>query len=259
MLHKFLLAHGHCTQTAAQFVIIMTHDRRELGMDAIANEILANWNDEFNCLDFERIEDGVLQDTWTAYLKHCPFSDAVGVSKHMELKVFRPGFWDLKTLMKTVDLQKLRRINMYKHEHFMLLSDKYAREQGAILRRCTLEDFTRFSFGPYQQWNMKSFRFVIFSGLDPNLWPEELGRLHAVHAPWLIGVLLKFIKKLNVVTPKTWESIRIFTVAEHEAAKKELLGVVDAHQLPEAFGGTKPNDQVLFCGKPGMYKSSRSR
>ena len=154
---------------------------------------------------------------------------------------------------KEVDIEKLRRVNMYKHEHFMLLGDKYARQQGAILRRCTLEDFTGFSFGPYQQWNMKSFRFVIFSELDPNLWPEEVGRLHAVHAPWLIGMLLKVIKKLNVVTPQTWDLIRIFTTQEHEAAKTELLEYVDAPELPEAFGGTLPNSQVLMCGQGGIY------
>jgi hypothetical protein len=251
---KFLIAHGNDIQKAVQYVVRMQHDRRELGLETVHGNLLANWNDEFNLLDFSKIEGGVLLDTWESFQNNCPFSDALGVTKtNMEIKVFRPGFWDLKKLMKEVDVEKLRRVNMYKHEHFLIYGDRYAFESGAILRRCTLEDFTGFSFGPYQQWNMKSFRFVIFSELDPNYWPEEVGRLHAVYAPWLIGALLKFIKALNVVTPRTWDSIRIFTTPQHEAAKEELLHYVDMHQLPAPFGGTKPNEEVLFRGEPTIF------
>jgi hypothetical protein len=100
-----------------------------------------------------------------------------------------PNFVLHCVLPQECDVGFLRRVNMYKHEHFLLCSDKYARTNGAILRRCTLEDFTSFSFGPFQQWNMAGFKFVIFSELDPNYWPEEVGRLHAVYAPWLIGTL----------------------------------------------------------------------
>jgi hypothetical protein len=215
MYHKFLIAHDNDIQRAVDSIVNMVYARRELGLDDIADQLLANWNDEHNMLDFGKIEGGILQDTWGSFTKNCPFSDAVGVTKtNMEIKVFRPGFWDLKALIKEVDVEMLRRINMYKHEHFLLYSDKYCREHGAILRRCTLEDFTGFSFGPFQQWNMKTFRFVIFSELDPNYWPEEVGRLHAVYAPWLIGALLKFIKALNVVTPRTWESIRVSSRAQ---------------------------------------------
>jgi hypothetical protein len=153
MYHKFLLAHQHNEAKAAQYFITMVYDRRQLGLDSVLEELLLYWDDEFNMLDFRKIEGGALFDTWIAYQKHMPFSDALGVSKtHMEIKLFRPARWNLKQLMGEVQCDHIRRINMYKHEHFLLASDKYAHESGQLLRRCTLEDFTKFSFGPFHPW-----------------------------------------------------------------------------------------------------------
>jgi hypothetical protein len=65
---------------------------------------------------------------------------------------------------------------------------------------------------------------------------------------------LKFIKAMNVVSPRTWDAIRIFTTAQHEKAKVDLAPFVDPPLMPACFGGTKPNSEVLFCGKPTLFQ-----
>jgi hypothetical protein len=56
-----------------------------------------------------KIEGGALGPTWDSFRNHTPFSDILGVTtkpseqygdhSHMEIRMFRPGFWDLKKLM----------------------------------------------------------------------------------------------------------------------------------------------------------------
>jgi hypothetical protein len=56
MLLKFVLAHDADMPKAAGFFIKMTYERRLLKLDSVTDQILANWHDEFNLLDFTKVE-----------------------------------------------------------------------------------------------------------------------------------------------------------------------------------------------------------
>jgi hypothetical protein len=70
------------------------------------------------------------------------------------------------------------------------------------------------------------------SGLSQNYYPERLGRLYVINAPWGFSGVWSIIK--GWLDPVTVQKIHILG----SGYKKELLAQVPAENLPVEFGGT---------------------
>jgi hypothetical protein len=251
-LYKFLTANDMDQKLAIKAYTAMLEFRQTFDVDAIDAELEAHWNPEFNMLDFSKIENGALSEAWNMNQDCLPKSDEIQNKEGQRIRVIRPGIWKLKPMIKAVDQETLRRIHIYEHEHFMRVSMIQTKAVGKLVQRCVLQDLSNFNFGPFQDWNMSSFRYVIFSELDPKHYPEEIGRFQIVQAPWAVGMLVKFIKALNIVPARTWEKVHIFTSSNNEEAQGAMRAFSERESFVRHFGGALDDVQCLFMGKEGL-------
>lgn len=69
------------------------------------------------------------------------------------------------------------------------------------------------------------------SGISQNYYPERLGKLYIINAPWGFSTVFSFIK--GWLDPVTVEKIHILG----SGYEKELLKQIPKENLPKAFGG----------------------
>ena len=69
------------------------------------------------------------------------------------------------------------------------------------------------------------------SGISQNHYPERLGKLYIINAPWGFSTIFSFIKKW--LDPVTVNKIHVLG----GGYKSELLAQVDPENLPKQFGG----------------------
>lgn len=70
------------------------------------------------------------------------------------------------------------------------------------------------------------------SGISQNHYPERLGKLYIINAPWGFSAIFGFIKKW--LDPVTVEKIHVLG----GGYKSELLKQIPAENLPKQFGGS---------------------
>jgi len=70
------------------------------------------------------------------------------------------------------------------------------------------------------------------SGISQNYYPERLGRLYIINAPWGFSGVFGFVKRF--LDPVTVAKIHVLG----SGYQKELLAQVPEENLPKAFGGT---------------------
>jgi hypothetical protein len=70
------------------------------------------------------------------------------------------------------------------------------------------------------------------SAMSQNYYPERLGRLYLINAPWGFSTVFSVVK--GWLDPITVEKIHVLGAGY----QKELLGQVPAENLPKIFGGT---------------------
>jgi len=70
------------------------------------------------------------------------------------------------------------------------------------------------------------------SGVSQNYYPERLGKLYIINAPWGFSGVFGFVKRF--LDPVTVNKIHVLG----SGYEKELLAQVPAENLPTAFGGT---------------------
>ncbi|KAF2500726.1 SEC14 cytosolic factor [Lophium mytilinum] len=70
------------------------------------------------------------------------------------------------------------------------------------------------------------------SGVSQNYYPERLGKLYVINAPWGFSGVFSFVKRF--LDPVTVNKIHILG----SGYEKELLAQVPAENMPKAFGGT---------------------
>ncbi|KAF2835824.1 SEC14 cytosolic factor [Patellaria atrata CBS 101060] len=70
------------------------------------------------------------------------------------------------------------------------------------------------------------------SAISQNYYPERLGKLYVINAPWGFGAVFNFVKRF--LDPVTVEKIHILGTGY----EKELLAQIPKENLPTAFGGS---------------------
>ena len=70
------------------------------------------------------------------------------------------------------------------------------------------------------------------SAMSQNYYPERLGRLYLINAPWGFSTVFSVVK--GWLDPITVEKIHVLGASYH----KELLDHIPAENLPEIFGGS---------------------
>src|SRR4051794_26054433 len=72
----------------------------------------------------------------------------------------------------------------------------------------------------------------VVSGISQNYYPERLGKLYVINAPWGFAGVFSVVKRF--LDPVTVNKIHILG----SGYQKELLAQVPAENLPKEFGGT---------------------
>lgn len=70
------------------------------------------------------------------------------------------------------------------------------------------------------------------SGISQNYYPERLGKLYVINAPWGFSGVWGFVKRF--LDPVTIAKVHILG----SSYQKELLAQIPAENLPKEFGGT---------------------
>lgn len=105
-----------------------------------------------------------------------------------------------------------------------------SRKAGHLLETCcTIMDLKGVGLGkaPSVYGYLKSA-----SNMSQNYYPERLGKLFVINAPWGFSTIWSVVK--GWIDPVTVQKIHILG----SGYKKELLEQVPADSLPKAFGGT---------------------
>lgn len=105
-----------------------------------------------------------------------------------------------------------------------------SRKSGHLLETCcTIMDLKGVGLGkaPSVYGYLKSA-----SNMSQNYYPERLGKLFVINAPWGFSTIWSVVK--GWIDPVTVQKIHILG----SGYKKELLEQVPADSLPKAFGGT---------------------
>jgi len=91
------------------------------------------------------------------------------------------------------------------------------------------------NYGPQGCWYHKVSSVYSYvrqaSALSQNYYPERLGRLYLINAPWGFSSVFSVIK--GFLDPVTVEKIHVLGAGY----QKELLAQVPAENLPKIFGG----------------------
>ncbi|KAK3689597.1 CRAL-TRIO domain-containing protein [Podospora appendiculata] len=105
-----------------------------------------------------------------------------------------------------------------------------SRKAGTLLETCcTIMDLKGVGITKIPQ----VYSYVkLVSGISQNYYPERLGRLYLINAPWGFSSVWSVIK--GWLDPVTVQKIHVLG----GSYQKELLGQVPAENLPKEFGGT---------------------
>ena len=86
-----------------------------------------------------------------------------------------------------------------------------------------------------RMWTPKTINFIKFAAkFAQDYYPEFLGKMIVVNAPWIFAGVYKLIK--GMIDEKTRNKIVILG----SDYKQQLLEFVDEDQLPDFLGGTNP-------------------
>lgn len=85
--------------------------------------------------------------------------------------------------------------------------------------------------------------------LDADMYPEMLGSLYIVNAPWIFPILWRIVRVW--IDPRTREKIHVLG-ADY---KTELLKHIDAQELPREYGGTS-DFEVPHADYTGLHVES---
>ncbi|KAH8687463.1 CRAL-TRIO domain-containing protein [Tricladium varicosporioides] len=105
-----------------------------------------------------------------------------------------------------------------------------SRKAGALLETCcTIMDLKGVGLGKVSS----VYSYVkLASGMSQNYYPERLGKLYLINAPWGFSTVFSVVK--GWLDPVTVEKIHVLG----SGYQKELLGQVPAENLPTIFGGS---------------------
>ncbi|KAH6682893.1 CRAL-TRIO domain-containing protein [Halenospora varia] len=105
-----------------------------------------------------------------------------------------------------------------------------SRKAGALLETCcTIMDLKGVGLGKVSS----VYSYVkLASGMSQNYYPERLGKLYLINAPWGFSTVFSVVK--GWLDPVTVEKIHVLG----SGYQKELLDQVPAENLPKIFGGS---------------------
>ena len=89
------------------------------------------------------------------------------------------------------------------------------------------------------------------SGISQNYYPERLGKLYVINAPWGFSSIFSFVKKF--LDPVTVAKIHIYG----SGYEKDLLNNVPAENLPKMFGGKCECDGGCMFSDQGPWQDPK--
>lgn len=144
------------------------------------------------------------------------------------LYIERTGMIDIPRLVNLISQKNRLAGHIFGQEYKLHM----IREQGKLLGRtatsfCVIMDLKGLSL--FHKQGVDTFKET--SEIDKNRYPEILGQLFVVNAPWIFPVLYKLVK--GFLDPKTRTKVHVLG----SNFKEKLLEYIDEDSLPEEYGG----------------------
>jgi len=153
----------------------------------------------------------------------------------------RIGCADLDTLFKVTTAERIAEEHLYEWE--VLLNERFpacSRAVGRPVRHTmTIVDLAGLSLG---RFNTARPVVTALTRLDQDYYPEFLGDLILVNAPWVFTAIWAAISPL--LGQRTQRKVQVFGDTGYQ---QRLLDLIDAANLPTFLGGT--DDGICPCGQ----------
>lgn len=88
----------------------------------------------------------------------------------------------------------------------------------------------------------------LVSGISQNYYPERMGKLYIINAPWGFSTVFSWVK--GFLDPVTVAKIKVFG----GGFEKDLLAQIPAENLPKEFGGTCECEGGCFLSDAGPWQ-----
>ena len=156
---------------------------------------------------------------------------------HMTDKIGRPVYIEELGNVTTADLQKLtteeRMMRYHVGEWEIMRTSRFPAASKAAGREiftcCTILDLKGLTVRQFDKFVRSYLRKAI--GVDQDYYPEHLGTMFIINAPWIFSGMWNFIKAL--LDPKTVRKIKVLGTDY----MGEVTKFIDPENLPERIGG----------------------
>jgi len=139
------------------------------------------------------------------------------------------GRTDPAMIVSLVRLDDLMQYHMYHVEHKSESMQQLSLTNGKIMRTCKIIDLSGLGSKHMHQQGLSYLRHVLH--LTQDNYPEMLGNLYIVNAPWVFNMIWKIVKPW--LNDQTLSKIKILG----SNYKEVLLNAIDAENLPKFLGG----------------------
>lgn len=140
----------------------------------------------------------------------------------------RTGKIDVARLMNLVTKENLMANHLWGQEYQIERCRQQSKKLGKLVyQTCNISDLSGMTMA-----HQKAMKFLQdLTVVDQAHYPELMGNIYIVNAPWIFGVLWKVVK--HWIDPKSRQKIHVLSAN----FKQELLELVGPN-LPEEYGGT---------------------
>jgi len=216
-LYRFLKGWKFDEVKAAQQMNLMLQFRKEHKLDGLRARAAAESQSDFPFYD--------------KFTRAHPHNTHHGTDRMGQpLSLERIGYADLAQLCRTMKLSELMEYQYHHMENKAALAAKLTAESGTVFRMCKVMDLNGLGRKHLNKGGLAYLK-TILQTTQAN-YPEMMGNLYIVNAPWVFGLIWKIVKPwLNEQT------LAKITIVGTDY-KTTLHKAVDPAHLPDWLGGT---------------------
>lgn len=159
--------------------------------------------------------------------------------KGQPLSIERLGMAHPYAFTRTIKQEELLKYHLYHMENKVALVDKMSREQDKIVRTCKIMDLSGLNRSHLDGKARAYFKLMV--DLSQRNYPEMLGNLYVVNAPFVFNLGWKIVKPW--LNPRTLDKIVILG-SDYQNVLKENI---DEKYIPEFLGGSCKCEELGGC------------
>jgi len=222
IVYRYLCGYKYKIDKAAAALKATLAYREEYGTAGVRQTVIENNLTQRDFPHFDKLA------------KCYPHNICHGVDKKGQpLSIERLGHTKPAVLTSIITLEEFTEYHLYHMEKKATLMAKLTETRGEVMRTCKIMDLDGLNASMMTREGVRYFKFLI--GLSQSNYPEMLGNLYIIRAPWVFKIFWKVVKPW--LSAATLEKIRILGNDWQDV----LLENIDPEHLPDWAGGSCSN------------------